>query len=398
MRINRRQALKLTGGAFMAMLLAGRGLPARAQTKLASDATPLKQRVTGRTFNVHMHLNGRPNGKGFPTPGILPYKPSLEITNEQRAEASHHFTRFKEGPILFDSPEQAEHYARKWVHNERRGYGLSFEESAMHFLAEMEDAGIDTTVVQLLDFAAPLMRSGPIDPSTERIESTLAAAAQLMTAYPDRFIFFAGIDTRRGKSGIPLLEKAVKQYGFRGCGEIVTTLWQTRPDDREILYPYYEKCLELGIPVMLDCTMDRGFTDAVMYEQVAKDFPDLKIALGGAGIRIPKVTIENKSMMGYDRILQLAESYDNLWLDLDDWQVADAASMQRFFDFLRRALDGDARHKIMFGSDFPIYAWMYTEREWIEHIFEKMPASGYSFTDEEMELFFSRNAARYLGI
>ena len=51
--------------------------------------------------------------------------------------------------------------------------------------------------------------------------------------YSGRFIPFIGIDLRRGPGAVKvlLLRKAVKQYGFRGNGEIVTTLWRTPPND-----------------------------------------------------------------------------------------------------------------------------------------------------------------------
>jgi predicted TIM-barrel fold metal-dependent hydrolase len=149
---------------------------------------------------------------------------------------------------------------------------------------------------------------------------------------------------------------------------------------------------------MIDCTMDRGFTEPHMYERVAKDFPKLKICLGGAGLRVAPVERDGAMVPAWQRMLELAEQYDNLWLDLDDWQVVEVKGIERMLGHLRRALDGPARERIMFASDYPVFAWMYSEAEWIRFILDGMAASEIDFTDDELELFFSENALGYLGL
>jgi predicted TIM-barrel fold metal-dependent hydrolase len=100
----------------------------------------------------------------------------------------------------------------------------------------------------------------------------------------------------------------------------------------------------------------------------------------------------------WQRMLELAEKYDNLWLDVDDWQVVESKGIERLLGYLRRALDGPARERIMFGSDYPVFAWMYTEAGWIEFILDHMGKSDVKFSEEELELFFSGNALSYLGL
>lgn len=388
-RLSRRDSLSVAAAGLGATLFAGSG----------PENGSLKRHVKGRTIDVHTHILGTPRRAGTPGVPAAGTKPAAQlppVTPEQRAEALKYFSRFKHGVLEFDSPRQEDLYVRKYVHR-RRDEAQAFEDNAALFLAEMDEAGIDTAVVLLLDFAAPLFSDGPADAATERAEAAFAACAALCDGHPGRFIPFAGIDVRRGKAGTRLLEKAVKQYGFRGCGEIVTTLWHTRPDDRERMYPYYEKALELSIPVMIDCTMDLGYTEPRSYEAVAKDFPKLRICLGGAGIRVAPVKVDGAGVAACDRMLQLACQYENLWLDLDDWQAVDRAGIRRYLDFLRRALNGPARGRVMFGSDYPIFAWMYREREWIDTIIENADTGDTRFTAEELDLFFAGNAARYLS-
>jgi len=406
-KLSRRRALALGAGAVGAVwawhgTLGSRRIfadeAAGTTTSLAPGSGLLKSRITGRTVNVHTHILGAPGGGPMPAPTLEPFAPAGEITDAQRQQAKTHFYRFPHDRLTFDTQEQEEEYFRKYVHNRTRGQGVSFEEGAARLLAEMDEAGVDTSVVLMLDFAAPMLADRPADPSTERVDAALAAAAAVATQAPGRFVFFAGIDVRRGAAGVPLLEKAVEEHGFQGCGEIVTTLWHTRTDDKERCYPYYEASMALGIPVMIDCTMDRGFTEPDQYEQVAKDFPKLRIGLGGAGIRVAPVERGGAMVPAWQRMLELAEEHDNLYLDLDDWQVADSKGIERYLRHLRRVLDGPARERIMFGSDYPIFAWMHSEKGWIEFILDSMASGDVKFTDEELELFFSTNALGYLGL
>jgi predicted TIM-barrel fold metal-dependent hydrolase len=67
-------------------------------------------------------------------------------------------------------------------------------------------------------------------------------------------------------------------------------------------------------------------------------------------------------------------------------------------DFVRRALSGPARRRIMFGSDYPVFANLYTERDWIELVLQEAQNEGQPFPEEDLLLFFSENALRFLGL
>lgn len=390
--VTRRGAMR-----FMAAgaALAACGASARSAETLAPAGGPLKKRVKGRTIDVHAHPS--PRGGGTAAEAAQDTAP---VTAEERAAAIRRLTLYKPDQLAWDSPEQQDHYIRKYTLSQRHPrVAANYEENAAIFLAEMDAAGIDTSVILHIDFAAPILTDGPVDPSTERAMAGLAACAEVCQNHPGRFIPFAAIDMRRGPSGVALLERAVKEYGFQGCGEIVTTLWQTKPNDRSRAYPYYEACAALDIPVVIDATMDRGFTQPELYEDVVRDFPKLPVCLGGAGLRVNPVKRAGAApQAAYDRMLELAQEHENIWLDLDDWQVADQAGMRRFLTYLRRALDGDARRKVMFGSDYPVFAWMFTEGEWVDRVLSNMDGGGVRFSDEELELFFSANASDFLRL
>jgi len=115
------------------------------------------------------------------------------------------------------------------------------------------------------------------------IEHTLSLAEQ----YPDRFIPWGRISPRAGMAGVRQLESLVKERGLRGL-EVSCFRENMRANDKKY-YPLYAKCVELGIPARVYCTMNYASDRAMdlgrpLYlDEVASDFPELKIvaALGG---------------------------------------------------------------------------------------------------------------------
>ena len=133
--------------------------------------------------------------------------------------------------------------------------------------------------------------------------------AEMVRQYPDRFIGIGAIDGTDGIKAVEDVEKCVKEFGFKAI--VMETGAQTEPmycDDRR-LYPIYEKCLELGIPVFLLAGGNAGpnitYSEPVHVERVAIDMPQLKIVVLHGGW--PWVT----------QILHLAYRRPNLYLSAD---------------------------------------------------------------------------------
>ena len=389
--ITRRSAFGVTAFSAASMMLDLERLSSAESQPSAPASGLLKQRMSVRTINVHTHIHVQENSRPQ-----QPIVPDAEITAEEKQDAEKYFAREL---FQFDTESDRDKYARQYINGKKQGRGFdSFENSAGFLLKEMDEAGIDTSVLLILDLFRPFPGLTQGDPNGERIRRTIESCSKICEKHPNRFIPFIGIDVRREKEGLPLLELAVKDFGFQGAGEFITTMWRTKPND-PLCYPYYEKCMELGIPAMIDCTMPYGYSDPSVIEPVVKDFPELRICLGGAGVRVKPIARDGQPPLeAYDEILRIAEQNPNVWLDLDDWQVADRAGMKRYLGYLRRALDGPARTKIMYGSDYPVLAWMYSEKEWIERILASANQDGLHFTADELKLFFSDNAHNFLAI
>jgi len=110
--------------------------------------------------------------------------------------------------------------------------------------------------------------------------------AELLHAYPDRFIGLARISGLHGMRGVRELEQRVREQKFVALG--VSALVDGIPASDRRYYPLYAKAVELDIPVRIYSSMNYA-TDRPYdlghprhLDQVAIDFPELTI-IGGLG-------------------------------------------------------------------------------------------------------------------
>ncbi|MGH7899820.1 MAG: amidohydrolase family protein, partial [Candidatus Binatia bacterium] len=112
----------------------------------------------------------------------------------------------------------------------------------------------------------------------------VAAAAE---RHPDRFIPFAGVDVLRGADGVRELVHWVRERGFRGLS--LRPFMINLPADDRRYHPFYEKCIELGIPVSIHASANwttsrpSDLGHPRHFDAVACRFPDLELILSHAG-------------------------------------------------------------------------------------------------------------------
>lgn len=102
-----------------------------------------------------------------------------------------------------------------------------------------------------------------------------------LQTYPDRFLAQGGVDPNKGKEGIQDMVRQYEEFGVRSFGAFNAGFDpQVGIDDEVLMYPIYEKCVELDVPIF-SCAGVPGprlpmwpqhveRIDKVMY-----DFPDL---------------------------------------------------------------------------------------------------------------------------
>lgn len=280
----------------------------------------------------------------------------------------------------------------------------TFEEAASVYLEDLAAAGFDRVFNLTMDNLP--VGGGPGAEFTDDFERILRDCAQSRAVFGDRIVHFAGVDPRRGSTAADLLELAVTEYGFAGYGEMIGTLWGVAPDDESLMYPIYERAQALGVPVILDATQGRGFSEPARFARVAADFPVLRICAAGAGAGVAPVAGSTGQPQAAEwAFLELAEQHETIFLDIGDWQaVASGAppyrrgdgSARRTVEFLSRALSGPAGGRIMFGSDYPIFATLYSEPDWIAALAQASEESDAPLGRADWTRLFSTSPQRFL--
>ncbi len=150
-------------------------------------------------------------------------------------------------------------------------------ESVAEFFAEADAAGIDKLLC--------VHRIVPAAGGSPACGIPNEHIADLVSAYPEKLVGVAGIDVG-GDFGEPLSEtrKAVQKLGMRGIHISPTrSALATHADDRR-LYPLYELCLELKVPVVIMTGPFAGpsieDTHPRYIQKMASDFPRLSIVVG----------------------------------------------------------------------------------------------------------------------
>ena len=101
-----------------------------------------------------------------------------------------------------------------------------------------------------------------------------------LQTYPDRFIAQGGVDPNKGKEGIRNMVRQYEEFGVRSFGAFNSGFDPQVGIDAELMYPIYDKCVELDVPIF-SCAGVPGprlpmwpqhveRIDKVMY-----DFPEL---------------------------------------------------------------------------------------------------------------------------
>ena len=153
--------------------------------------------------------------------------------------------------------------------------GLVREDASI--LASLDEAGIRRALVTGFDEAS----SGG---TTFVTNESVAAIAE---RHPDRFLPFCGVDVFRGAEAVREVRRWVGQRGFRGLS-LRPFMIGLPPDDRRY-YPFYEVCVELGVPLSIHASANWTTTRPSdlghprHFDVVACDFPELVLILSHAG-------------------------------------------------------------------------------------------------------------------
>lgn len=194
--------------------------------------------------------------------------------------------------------------------------------------------------------------------------------------YPDRFVGSHIVDPRSGMGAVRLVDSLVRNDGFR--------LIRMRACDTQLgydqaeYYPVYAKCAELGVPVGLNVGLPGPKVPGRHQHPIALDsvcchFPELTVLMQHGGD--PWV----------DVCVALMRRWDNLYY------MTSAFTPRRIPAPIIQFLNTRGRHKIMFGSDYPVLTFERCVREARELPLRDQGAFDALMGENAHRIFFSAN-------
>ena len=255
---------------------------------------------------------------------------------------------------------------------------------AEHLLSDMNSAGIDLSIIFPVDFGLAMG-----EPETD-ISSINRQYAELAQRHPMKLVAFAGIDPRRDEA-LAIFTRCIKEWGMKGLKLHPATGFY--PNDRQTL-PLLEKACQWKVPVLLHTgfmisPLKSRFCQVMYIDDIAADFPDLKIIAAHAG-----------GVFNHRQILSLMAVKPNVMVDISAWQIMAGRDYQGFCMALRELMDFGGSNRVLFGSDSPSLLSLMSNQNWVKIIRglpEKAPP-GIKFSSKEISDILGNNAARILGI
>ncbi|WGL54222.1 amidohydrolase family protein [Nocardioides sp. BP30] len=187
-------------------------------------------------------------------------------------------------------------------------------------------------------------------PALSSEEIAVAAAA-----HADVLIPFGSVDPHQGEAAVRRARMLVEEYGVRGF-KFHPSLQAFSPDD-PAFRPLWAAVEELGVPALFHTGQNgigaglpggRGiklrYSNPILLDDVAADFPGLTVILAH-----PSVPWQGEA-------ISMATHKSNVFIDLSGWRP------KYFPPELVRAAGGMLRHKVLFGSDYPLI----TPERWLE--------------------------------
>jgi uncharacterized protein len=305
-------------------------------------------------FHAHFPIRGDVTEGGHRTREPAPGAVSAERDAARRAQLQRYQEQWR---LAWDFPEP-----------EREPY--STEEQAARWAAEVERHGLDRVVFV-----------------TGRDNDELSRAVAL---HPDKFIGLAHHEITRPDAAQEL-ERAATQLGLRGYKLLAPTVGVLLND--RALYPVWEVCERLGLPVLIHFGMLGGaggvsyhpnITPAVL-EPVARDFPTVDFVVPHFGIQY--VT----------DLLFLCWSCPNVHVDTsgsNQW-VRWMPYKLTLDDLFQRFIETIGPERILFGTDSSWFPRGFALR----YLQDQLRICRFmGLSHDQLQAIFGGNARRLLGL
>jgi len=201
--------------------------------------------------------------------------------------------------------------------------------SPEQFVADMDGAGFEKVLIAAIKMGSYRGKGLANDFSNEEVY-------EITQKYPKRLVGMAGYDPMNIMESVRTIEKAVKEYGFKGV-YAHTLGWGIPADDRR-MYPCYAKCIELGIPFSMQIghsleLMPSEAGRPIYIDKVALDFPDLVFVASHTG------------WPWCEELIAMASKHRHVYIDI-------SAHLPRYLEpSLVLFMDTRGQDKVLFGTN-----------------------------------------------
>lgn len=275
-----------------------------------------------------------------------------------------------------------------------------------HVHVEVDDNGHNALPPVLVDAASKYFKAGESRPTLDQIAElyrSLSMAAVVFTVDAERalghppnsseeiaigaarnndvLIPFGSVDPTDPATAITKARRLVEDFGVRGF-KFHPTVQNFDPSDPRY-FELYAVISGYGLPAIFHtgqtgigsglpggAGLRLSLSNPMLLDTVAAEFAEWQIVMA------------HPSVPWQDEAIAIATHKDNVWIDLSGW------SPKYFPPQLVRAADSYLKHKVLFGSDFPLIA----PDRWLRD-FEKL-----GLKEEVRPLILKANALRLLGL
>ncbi|MEK3795649.1 amidohydrolase family protein [Paenibacillus sp. FSL R7-0204] len=173
--------------------------------------------------------------------------------------------------------------------------------------------------------------------------------AEAVRAHPDKLRGFASVNPYKGKEALAELDYAIKTLGMQGFKLNPNDYGGFVLNDRDLLYPLYERCSELGVPVSVHTGITPGsifrmkHNYPILLDDVAVDFPDLTLI------------VEHMGHPWNDLCYYMVGRHDNMYVTITAVANILIHNNPKVFRMeLAKMISVCGSHKILWGSDWTV--------------------------------------------